>query len=99
MFADVYKDPLVRFEHEVWAKPLTGGALALALVNHANNSATVGADLSAVGSVFPGAVRHEHYAARELWTNSTETVAATDKLSHSVEAMGVAVFRLEPKPL
>ena len=54
MFADVYKDKLVRWEREVWAKPLTGGALAFALVNHGNDSATVTADLLAVESVFPG---------------------------------------------
>ena len=93
MFADVYKDKLVRWQREVWAKPLTGGALAFALVNHGNNSATVTADLSAVESVFPGAVSHGRYTARELWTNATGTI--TERLSHSVEGMGVAVFRLE----
>ena len=94
MFADVYKDPLVRWENEVWAKPLAGGGLALALVNHGNNSATVRAELSAVETVFPGAASNSKYLARELWTNVTGTV--TERLSHIVEGMGVAVFRLEP---
>ena len=97
-FADVYKDPLVRWEREVWAKPLAGGALALALVNHANASATVSAALRAVAAVFPGhAPGHATYTARELWTNATASVAATGTLSHAVEGMGVAVFRLEPQ--
>lgn len=94
MFADVYKDKLVRWEREVWCKPLTGGALAFALVNHGNDSATVTADLSAVESVFRGAASHGKYTTRELWTNVTGTV--TERLSHTVEGMGVAVFRLEP---
>ena len=96
VFADVYKDPLVRWEHEVWAKPLAGGALALALVNHANSSGTVRADLSAVEALFAGATRCGKYAARELWTNATGVVTSSKSLSHTVEGMGVAVFRLEP---
>ena len=96
MFADVYKDPLVRWEREVWAKPLAGGAIALALVNHANSSATVRADPSAVEPVFAGSARCAKYAARELWTNATGIVTASKSLSHRVDGMGVAVFRLEP---
>ena len=96
VFADVYKDPLVRWEHEVWAKPLASGALALALVNHANSSGTVRADLSAVEALFAGATRCDKYAARELWTNATGFVTASKSLSHRVDGMGVAVFRLEP---
>ena len=98
LFADVYGDALARWEREVWAKPLAGGALALALVNHANSSAVVTASLSAVPTVFPKAVATgARYKARELWTNATASVSAGGTLSHTVAGNGVAVFRLEPQ--
>ena len=62
-FSDVYGDPLARWEHEVWAKPLLlypgqfiQWGFALALVNHGNSEATVTASMSALAKTFPKSV-------------------------------------------
>ncbi len=80
----MYGDALARWEREVWAKPLAGGSLALALVNHANSSAVVTASLSAVPTVFPKAVAAgARYQARELWREAPARVSGGGTPGHT----------------
>ena len=95
-FADVYGDKLVRYEKEVWAKPLESRALAIALVNHANSTVEVEVELAAVGTIFTGIDTAARYRAKELWTNETVAEWPNSRFSTVVEPMGVMVFRLDP---
>ena len=106
-FHDGQGDPLVRFEQEVWAKPLLlyPGQLiqfgfALALLNHARANATVTADTTILASALPHflpSTSAPKFDAVELWTGQhVGDVVVGDTVAWNVPPDGVAVVRLDP---
>jgi alpha-galactosidase len=75
--------------HEVWAKSLVRGDLAVALLNTTPRAATIGTTLAAVG-LPPG-----RWLVRDLWSGA-ETSNDSGRLSAVVPAHGVALLRLLP---
>ncbi len=74
-------------EGEVWARPLVGGARALALLNRGSNTITLRTSASALG--LPHASR---YSLRNLWTRSTSTTGGA--ISARVPAFGTVLLRV-----
>eukprot|EP01045_Picozoa_sp_COSAG04_P023561 COSAG04_NODE_2819_length_3535_cov_6.638242_1_plen_764_part_00 len=107
-FSDVYGDPLVRYDQEVWAKPmlLYPGQLiqygfALALVNHDNTSnVTVTASTDVLAAAFPDYLpksSEPKFHSLELWSGrGAGDVVPGDDVSWAVEPQGVAVITLDP---
>jgi hypothetical protein len=95
-FADVYGDPLSRWEHECWAKPLWNRSIAVALVNHGSTQATLTADLAAVAAKYPAALDWSsggQLRGREAWTGAAVRAAANGgSFSLPVDSDGVAVI-------
>jgi alpha-galactosidase len=73
---------------EVWARPLTGGAYAVALFNRGNATSKVTARWSDIG--FSGNAR-----VRDLWAHA-DRGQATGEFSSDVASHGVVLIRLEP---
>ena len=71
---------------EVWARPLSGGALAVALYNSGEDQATVSVSLSDLG--LKTAHAHDLWAAKDL--------GVVSKLSAALPAHGVQFLRLTP---
>lgn len=90
------QDPLVRQadrvrddgDAEVWAKPLSDGSVAVALLNRGGGARQISTTLGQVGL---GSGTHSY---RELWTGSTGTT--TGQLTAQVAGHGVALFRVTP---
>ncbi len=78
--------------HEIWSKPLTGGAIAVALFNRAESAETITLQLASVspgGGLGPSAKLHD------VWAN--QDVSAVDgSYTASVPGHGVVLLRLRP---
>jgi len=72
---------------EVWAKRMSDGSVAVALLNTGTGRATVRTSASAVG--LPG---KSSYTARDLWSKATRTTGAS--IGASVPAHGVVLLRV-----
>lgn len=89
------QDPLghqahpVSSDHEVWAKRLSGGAVAVALFNSSEAAVPITTNARRVG--LPWAAR---YDVLDLWTGAASTTKGA--ISALVPAHGVAVFQLAP---
>lgn len=94
----VDQDPLgvpgrpVRLEsdQEVWAKPLAGGAVAVAFLNRGVLPATM-----TVGAQTAGLAPAAGYAVRDLWTKAES--ASSGQLSAQVAGHGVTLLRVTPR--
>ena len=53
----------------MWAKPLAGNAIAIALVNHANATSKISASIDAIAVAYPSALP---------WTGGGRIAAATE---------------------
>jgi alpha-galactosidase len=76
-------------DQEIWSRPLSGGAQAVALFNRANDDAKMTVKWSDLGIKGPRKVR-------ELWSHSDVQVGKTD-YSVSVPAHGVVLLRVSAK--
>lgn len=72
---------------QVWVKPLTNGARAVALFNTGSSSQQITTSASAVG--LPSASRYHLF---NVWTNQTTTTRGT--ISASVPANTVVLYRV-----
>lgn len=90
-----------RWEREVWAKPLAGHAVAIALVNHGGRTATVVASLDAVAKAYPDALPWAagvKLSGTEAWSGEEVEVAAQGgTLAMSLESNDTAVVVLRVK--
>ena len=77
-------------DREVWAKPLSGGARALLLLNRGDKPAPITATAEELG--YPPALRA---SVRDLWTHKP-LPRWSGKLETTVEPHSVAMFRLDP---
>jgi alpha-galactosidase len=77
-------------DREVWARPLAGGDVAVALFNRGAYATEIRTDVRAVGLPASSA----GYRVRDLWTHRTH--ASRGGLSAFVPAHGVALFRVSP---
>ncbi len=76
-------------QHEIWSKPLTGGAVAVALFNRADTAEPITLQLASVSGAGSSAKLHD------VWTN--QDVAAVDgSYTASVPSHGVVLLRLQP---
>ncbi|WP_222706596.1 glycoside hydrolase family 27 protein [Lacisediminihabitans profunda] len=75
--------------HEVWAKSLVHGDLAIALLNTTADAATIRTTVSAVG-LPPG-----RWLVRDLWSGA-ETSNGSGRLAAVVPAHGLVLLRLSP---
>jgi alpha-galactosidase len=90
------QDPLVKQadrvrddgDLEVWAKPLSDGSVAVALLNRGNGNQRIATTLAQVGL---GSGTHSY---RELWTGATGST--TGEIAAQVPAHGVALYRVTP---
>ncbi|QCB95507.1 alpha-galactosidase [Cellulomonas shaoxiangyii] len=73
---------------EVWAKPLSDGSVAVALLNRGGGTRAISTTLAQVGL---GAGSHSY---RELWTGATGST--TGSLAAQVPAHGAALYRVTP---
>ncbi|EWM10139.1 alpha-galactosidase [Kutzneria sp. 744] len=73
--------------HDVLAKPLANGDVAVALFNETNSTATIGTTAAAVGKA--AATR---YGLADLWSGAKSSTTGT--ISASVPAHGVVMYRL-----
>lgn len=73
---------------EVWAKPLSDGSVAVALLNRGSGSRQISTTLSQVG------LGSGSYGYRELWTGATGTT--TGQITAQVAGHGVALYRVSP---
>ena len=76
-------------EEEVWAKPLSGGAMAVILFNRGDAPVRVGVRWSELG------LSASHVAVRDLWSKSDVGVFDAG-YSARVEPHGVVMVRLGP---
>jgi alpha-galactosidase len=76
-------------DQEIWSRPLSGGAQAVALFNRANDDATMTVKWSDLGIKTPGKMR-------DLWSHSDVKVINTE-YSTSVPGHGVVLLRLFAK--
>ncbi|MGA8117462.1 MAG: NPCBM/NEW2 domain-containing protein [Actinocatenispora sp.] len=77
--------------HVVFARPLAGGDVAVALYNETDSPATIGTTASAVGIGSAPA-----YTLRDVWSHDTTETAGA--ISASVPAHGTAVYRVAKAP-
>ena len=77
-------------DQEVWSRPLSGGAQAVALFNRGQNDASMAVKWSELGLSAPPK------KARDLWAHADVKVSKTD-YSASVPGHGVVVLRLSSK--
>ena len=90
------QDPLVRQadrvrddgDAEVWAKPLADGSAAVALLNRGNSARSISATLAEAG--LPGGTA----SYREVWSGATGQTS--DRITTTVPAHGVALYRVTP---
>lgn len=90
------QDPLVRQadrvrddgDAEVWVKPLSDGSAAVALLNRGNSQRTISASLSEAG------LPTSSSTFREVWTGASGQTS--DRISATVPAHGVALYRVTP---
>ena len=73
--------------HDVLAKPLANGDVAVALFNENGSAATISTTAAAIGKTGSAS-----YTLTNLWTGATSTTAAT--ISASVPAHGTVMFRV-----
>ena len=76
---------------QVWAGPLSGGAVAVLLLNTGNSTRTITASWTDVG--LQSGVRAN---ATDLWTGEAAAASIVGSISASVAAHDSAVFRLSP---
>ena len=78
-------------KEQVWAGPLSGGSVAVILLNLDNsNTSTITTDFKTVGHL-------SHQAsARDLWLHKDARVMS-GKVSGSVPPHGVVMYKLTPK--
>lgn len=74
-------------ETEVWAKPLSDGSRAVALLNRSNNTATVSTSAAEIGMT--GA---SGYSLFDVWTKASRNTAGT--ISATVPPHGVVMYRV-----
>ncbi|MDR6319559.1 glycoside hydrolase family 27 protein [Actinoplanes couchii] len=72
---------------EVWAKTLSDGSGAVALLNRSNNTATVSTTATEIG--MPAASGYQLY---DVWTNTSRNTAST--ISATVPPHGVVMYRV-----
>ena len=72
---------------QVWVKPLSGGARAVALLNTDSASQQISTSASAVGMP-----RAKRYHLLNLWTNQASSTKGT--ITASVPANGVVLYRV-----
>ena len=77
-------------ELQVWSKPLSGGAWAVALLNRGDTAATITAPFPQVG------LRQDSAAVHDLWSHTDLGVFAK-KFSTRVAAHAVAMLRMRPR--
>ena len=90
------QDPLVRQadrvrddgDAEVWAKPLADGSAAVALLNRGNSARSISATLGEAG--LPAGTA----SYREVWSGATGQTS--DRITTTVPAHGVALYRVTP---
>ena len=76
--------------HDVLAKPLANGDVAVVLFNETNSTATIGTTAAAVGKTAATS-----YGLADLWSGAKSTTTGT--ISASVPAHGVVMYRLSAK--
>src|SRR5256712_10951130 len=76
-------------ELQVWAKPLQGGARAVALLNRGDSAATVTARFDRLG------IRTDSAAVRDLWTRA-DRGAVKRQYGATVPSHGVVLLRIAP---
>ena len=82
--------------HEIWSKPLTGGAVAVALFNRAESAGTITLQLASVG-IGAGTAASAAAASKlhDVWANQ-DVLAANGSYTASVPGHGVVLLRLQP---
>lgn len=78
-------------EGQVWAKPLSDGSFAVALLNRGAESVTISTTAPAVGLPSP----RSSYRVRNLWEHTESST--TGALSATVPAYSTVLFRVYPK--
>ena len=81
---------------EVWAKPLDGGACALALFNRDTASHDITANFSSLAAAFPACGSGPYTTTRDLWTHAGLGTLATSYTATAVPGHGVAMIRVAP---
>jgi alpha-galactosidase len=76
-------------DHEVWAKPMSNGSVAVVLFNRAFEDATIDVAIGQLG--FPGS---GFYELLDLWRRSESRVQGA--ISESVPGHGVRMFMVRP---
>jgi alpha-galactosidase len=74
-------------QQEVWAKPMSDGSVAVALLNRGSGAANISTTAGEVGLASTST-----YTVRDLWSKTTTSTSGT--ITASVPAHGVAMYRV-----
>ena len=77
-------------DQEIWIKPLSGGAVAVALFNRSGSAVPMKVGLKELG-IPPGV------SVRDLWRPSSSVAPSNGELSATVPSHGVVALRVEPR--
>lgn len=81
---------------EVWAKPLAGGACAIAFFNRDTAAHDITATFATVASVVPACGTGPYTATRDLWAHSSLGTLTTGYTAPALASHDVAVIRVAP---
>ena len=81
---------------EVWAKPLDGGACALALFNRDTASHDITASFASVAAAFPACGLGPYTTTRDLWAHASLGTLTISYTATAVPGHGVSMIRVTP---